>query len=56
MICTIEPARLNAIVLAREGYGTVTEILAQPVDIVLDTLAYARFTKDYEAAHAELNK
>ena len=47
---------LIAMRLAKEGFGTAEEILAQPTDIVLATVEYSTFLSDYESTHAELNR
>lgn len=45
-----------ALRLAKEGYGTVEQILAMPTDLVLATWEYMGFLQDYEETLMELNK
>ena len=48
-------ATMNVMLLAKEGFGTPEELLQMRADIVLDSLEYVRFTKDYERRFRELN-
>ena len=52
----MNPSLLVALRLSKEGFGTPTEILAMPVDVVLGALDFSKFSADYESAYIELNK
>ena len=52
----MDPARLIALRLAKEGFGTPEQIENMRTDIVLDALQYSTFLADYEATYVELNK
>lgn len=52
----MNPARVIVARLAREGYGTVIELLAAPASLVLDLQEHAHFVDDYAATYAQLNK
>lgn len=45
-----------ALRLAKEGFGTIEQILAMPSDHVIDCLEYVTFLGDYETTFMELNK
>lgn len=47
---------LIALRLAKEGFGTPTQILDMPSDVVLSALEYLTFLGDYEDTMIELNK
>lgn len=42
--------------LCKEGYGTMTQILEQPIDLTLAALEYCTFISEYEQTAHELNK
>jgi hypothetical protein len=52
----MDPVRLTALKLAKEGFGTPEQIEQMPTDIVLDAIEYVTFLGDYETTAAELNK
>ena len=52
----MSPSLLVALRLSKEGFGTPTQILAMPVEVVLGALEFSKFAADYEAAYLELNK
>jgi hypothetical protein len=52
----MDAARLIALRLAKEGFGTPQEILAMPADIVLDAFRYSRFQAEYEETLYEINR
>ena len=52
----MDGARLVAVRLAKEGFGSVEEVLRMRTDIVLDALEYSTFSADYEETAYELNK
>lgn len=52
----MKPAHVIAARLAREGYGTVIELLAAPATLVLDLQEHAQFVDDYAETYAQLNK
>lgn len=52
----METDLLIALRLAKEGYGTVEQILAMPADLVLATWEYVGFLSEYEETLLELNK
>ena len=42
--------------LAKNGYGTVEQILEMPIDLVLKIYHYEKFLGEYENEIYELNK
>lgn len=42
--------------LCKEGYGTMEQILEQPIDLTLAALEYCTFIGEYEKANHDLNK
>lgn len=42
--------------LAKEGLGTVNEVLEWPADRFLDAVEYSNFLADYQETHLELNR
>jgi hypothetical protein len=52
----MNPARLIAVRLAKEGFGSPVAILRTPVSMVLDMLNYSNFLADYSETAGELNK
>lgn len=52
----MDPWRLFACRLSKEGYGTVEQIEEMRADRVIDLLEYSNFLGDYEATSHELNK
>ncbi len=51
----MDEATLVSLRLAKEGYGTPTDILQMPTDIVLSALDYVSFIGDYEQTSHCLN-
>lgn len=51
----MDEATLVSLRLAKEGYGTPTEVLQMPTDIVLAALDYVSFIGDYESTSHVLN-
>lgn len=52
-----DDALVTALRLSQQrGFGTVTEILAMPAELVLTMAEYADFLADYQRADMELNK
>lgn len=47
---------LVALRLAKEGFGTMTEILEMPADQVLNALEYCGFLSDYQDTYMNLNR
>jgi hypothetical protein len=47
---------LVALRLSKEGFGRPDEILAMPVDLVIDALTYSQFLVEYSETHYALNK
>jgi hypothetical protein len=45
-----------ALRLAKEGFGSVEQILAMRADLVLDALEYAGFLADYQETMHQLNR
>ena len=45
-----------ALKLAKAGYGTAQQILEQPLDLVISTIDYERFTQEYEEKFYEINQ
>lgn len=52
----MQRARLLAVRLSREGFGTPEQILRMPAPLALDCLEFCNFTADYEQAFQTLNK
>lgn len=52
----MDAARLIAVRLSKEGYGTPAQILASPAPDVLDMLHYSNFLADVNETAAELNR
>lgn len=52
----MDEARLVALRLAKEGFGTLQAITEMPADLVLDALEYSDFLADYQETHMELNR
>ena len=52
----METHLLISLRLAKEGFGTVEQILAMPTDLVLAAWEYVGFLGEYEETAIELNK
>ena len=52
----MDTAMLTALRLSKAGYGTPTEILRMPVDVVVAAMEFEAFQNDYESTVRELNK
>jgi hypothetical protein len=42
--------------LAKEGFGTPSEVLAMPSDLVIASIEYCDFLKDYQETIDKLNR
>lgn len=52
----MDTARLIAVRLSKEGFGTMQAILNSPTPDVLDMLHYSNFLADVQETAGELNK
>lgn len=52
----MDEATVIALRLAKEGYGTVEQILGMRADLVLDALEYSGFLSDYQETYFNINR